>query len=156
MMNINNEWNLYQWIVNGVNNFVQGFCSRIESSYFMGGSARFGWNSTDSDIDFFIGITNEDDFIHSNLDFLIPRFLNVDLPPYVSGVVFQLYNKEYKIHLTFLLMEKWELLAEEHKRVSRLLEDNPLLLKMAKKIKEKGITGKDIYRSLISLLSETE
>lgn len=125
-----------------------------EVKFFLGGSARFGYANSNSDIDFFVypvkmPYPNElYHLLYSN------GFLLTDEKDH-DGYGGELYhNQKYNIHVIVLSdLEEWESLKKKHELVDDYVTKHPDILKFIKTMKGKNvqIKGKYIFHVLYEL-----
>lgn len=142
--------------------------------YFLGGSHRFGYSNSESDLDYFIFLPNAFDDPESVLNYLTDkdtslhvflRALNMlddeDLSyrksrhlQYGVGTFFEsIHIFGFKIDLTFFEgdYKAFEEALKEHDRVENYLNENPEIRNFVKNLR---VGGKEKYRSILQQIQE--
>lgn len=126
--------------------------------YFVGGSQRFGWENTNSDLDIFVL------FPESKLSYYLHRLLELshsELPPQLDPYTNN--NRQFSflgglIHLTIFDSDihgkdaEFDMLEKEHQKIEDLIQADPKVLYLAFYLKSLPLKGAIVYRSLRTLI----
>lgn len=122
-----------------------------KTPFFLGGSFRFGYQTTTSDIDLFIHCKDPNLFIKE----IFPEDINlVAINSSYSSETGGEHHKGFEnlVDFIFIKNEKAFLdLKDEHMKISKFLKQYPHLVDFISNLPANNLKGKDIYRTLKKL-----
>jgi len=140
-MNFNSD--LQSTVVTIVTNLIQG----SGREYFFGGSRRFGFCFPESDVDILVYDSSDLDLPSNLIEALASSgmpFVKVGGDNYGKELV--VYEVMGFIHL--ILFDDWHTFIAHrynHDEVEKKVRANPVLIDLAREMKQDGLTGSEVY-----------